>query len=45
MDNINKNHDIDIEETNEWIESIKSLVQNTNNERAKYILNKVINTA
>ena len=45
MDNINKNHDIDIEETNEWIESVESLVQNTNNERAKYILNKVINTA
>ena len=40
MDNINKNYDIDIEETNDWIESIKSLVQNSGNERAKYMIEK-----
>ena len=45
MDNINKKTDIDIEETNDWIDSLKDLILNHGHERAKFIVNSIIDEA
>ena len=37
--------DIDPEETNEWIDSLNSVIENDGPSRASYLLNKVINQA